>query len=114
MNMNNNFDCSLNDTSKLRNLIIENPELPLLFFCSENSWSGEWAYTQGEASDGDIECLTLYNDMWLNKDDCEEELRDDLIDSGEYDDLSDEEFDKVVKQKIEEIEFIKAIVVYIG
>ena len=63
--------CSLKDTTILRNLILENPELPLIIFCGEGVWNGEHPYNQVDASKGEIEELTLYGDMWLNKEDYE-------------------------------------------
>lgn len=108
------FNCSLNDTAELRNLILENPELPLLIFCGEESWHDEYPYEQADASSGEIKELTLYNNWGLDKDDYEDKLSDDLCDKEEYKDLSDEEYNKMIKQKIAETEFVKAIVIYVG
>ena len=46
-------------------------------------------------------------------DDYEEEIRYRMEYDYEYFNISDEEFDKIVKQKINETKFIKAIVVYV-
>lgn len=46
-------DCSLKDTKLLRELIPENPELPLIIFCGEDSCSGECVYQQADASRGE-------------------------------------------------------------
>lgn len=108
-------ECSLSDTSNLRKLILENPDLPLLIFCGEEAWSGDWAYEQAvSVSDGKILELTLYEHMWRTKDDYEEELANDLSDKEEYENLSDKEYEKVIKQKVSETEFVKAIVIYVG
>lgn len=61
--------CSLKDCTELRELIIRNPELPLLVFCGEESWNGEYAYSQAEYNDVRVEEVTLYNEYWLEKDD---------------------------------------------
>lgn len=111
---NTSLNCSLNDTTELRKLILENPDLPLLIFCGEDSWHDEYPYEQADASGGEIKELTLYNDWWLDKDDYEDKLSDDLCDKEEYKDLSDEEYNKMIKQKIAETEFVKAIVIYVG
>lgn len=110
----NKFECSLNDTTTLRNLILENPDLPLLIFCGEESWHDEYPYEQADASSGEIKTLTLYNDYWLDKDDYRDELSDDLCDEPEYKDLSDEEYEKMLDKKVEETEFVEAIVIYVG
>lgn len=105
--------CSLENCTELRKLIIENPELPLLIFWGEDVWDGEHQYTQGRCSEGEIKELTLYEDVWLDSEDYEEKLAEDLIDEfGDY--LSDEEYDKMIAKKVAETEFIKAIVVYVG
>ena len=109
---NTGFDYSLNDTTELRKLIIENPELPLLVFCGEDSWTDQWSYEQAQVNSVRIDELTLYGDLWLDKDDYEDRLRDDLCD--DYVDLSDEEYDKMIDKKVAATEFVKAIVVYVG
>lgn len=108
------LNCSLNDTTVLRNLILENPDLPLIIFCGEDSWHDEYPYEQADASSGGIAELTFYNGWWLEKDDYEDALSDDLCDKEEYKDLSDEEYDKMIKQKVAETEFVKAIVIFVG
>lgn len=108
--------CSLKDTTILRNLILENPELPLIIFCGEEAWNGEYRYCQADASKGEIEELTLYGDKWLNKEDYEDELYDDLyIDNKEQcKTMTDEEYAKMIDKKVAETEFVKAIVLWIG
>lgn len=111
--MTNKNDCSLADTKKLRDLIIENPTLPLLIFASEESWSGEFDTEQAGVSSCCIEELTTYNDRWLDKDDFMGKLEDDCCDLEEYKNLSDEDFYKKLDEIIAEKEFVKAIVVYV-
>ena len=111
---NKQFHCSLNDTSNLRNLILENPDLPLIIFCGEESWDGNLSYTQADASKGEIQTLTLYEDVWVDEDDYREKLADDLCNEEEYKDLSDEEYYQMIDHKVAETPFCKAIVIYIG
>lgn len=111
---NDSFAFSLEDTTTLRNLILENPNLPLLVFAGEEAWSGEYAYEQVDARTHGVQELTLYKNRWIDKDNYEEELRDDLSYNEEYKKLSDEEFDEMIKQTVEETEFCQAIVVYVG
>lgn len=111
---NTKFDCSINDTTVLRNLILENPDLPVLIFCGEDAWNGDYGYTQAYASKGEIEYLTLYGDRWMDEDEYREELSDDLCDDEQYKDLSDDEYDAMIEQKVAETEFIKAIVIWVG
>lgn len=111
---NKSFDCSLKDTSSLKQLILENPDLPLIIFAGEDAWQGDWPYNQVDARNHGVQELTLYNDCWMDRDEYEEELSDDLCDEEEYKNLSDEEWDEMIKQKVAETEFYKAIVIYVG
>ena len=111
---NTSLNFSLNDTTKLRKLILENPDLPLLIFCGEDSWHDEYPYEQADASSGEVKELTLYEDWWMDKDDYENRLSDDLCDKEEYKDMSDEEYNKMIQEKIAKTEFVKAIVIYVG
>lgn len=106
--------CSLRDTTKLKELILENPDLPLLIFAGEDAWQGEYCYNQVDARIYGVEEITLYADRWMYKDEYEEELSDALCDEEEYKNISDEEWDKMIQQKVAETEFVKAIIVYVG
>lgn len=111
---NDSFDFSLKDTTMLRKAILENPDLPLLIFAGEEAWQGEWGYNQADARTHGVQELTLFADRWMDRDEYEEVLSDALCDKEEYKDLSDEEWDKMIQQKIAETEFCQAIVVYVG
>ena len=111
---NTNLPCSLDDTTELRKLIVENPDLPLVVFCSEECNSGNWSYEWNEYVRASVQTLTLYKDLWQDKDDYYDRLVDDLCDEEEYKDLSDEDYFKMIDQKIAETEFVKAIVIYVG
>lgn len=106
--------CSLNDTTSLRNLILENPDLPLTIFCGEDAWHDEYAYEMAYASSGSIQELTFYNGYWIEREEYEERLSNDLSDKKEYVKLSDEEYRCMISQKIAETEFVKSIVIYVG
>ena len=109
---------SLKDTSNLRQLIIENPDLPLIIFCGEESWDGEHSYCSASASKGSIQELTLYDDgydsIWMEKEDYAERLSYELSDMEEYENMSNKEYDKMIADKVAEAEFVKAIVIYVG
>ena len=115
---NTKLPVSLEDTTELRKLIIDNPDLPLIIFCGEESWDGEHVYNSASASKGSIQELTLYDDgydsIWMEKEDYAEKLADDLYDDEEYKDMTDEEYDKMIDQKVKETEFVRAIVIYVG
>ena len=108
------FDLSLNDTSNLRNLIIENPELPLIIFAGDEAWSGDASYTMADISSGSVELITLHDDCWFDEDDFREHLIDAMCDEEWARNLTDEEFYAIVDEEIDKTEFIKVIVVYVG
>ena len=99
---------------RLRKLIVENPEMPLLCFVSEDAHTGEYPYEQAEIYDCKVKRLTLYNDYWLDEDDYAERLANDLNDMEEYEDLTNEEFCALVDEKVKNAEYVEAIVFYVG
>ena len=102
------------DCKELKELIISNPEAPLLIFVGEEAWSGEYSYESVDGGYADLKEITLYGDQWLDKDDFEDVLRDDIANDEQYENLSDEEFDAEVAKIVEETAFVKAIVIYVG
>lgn len=111
---NSSFNFSMNASEELRTLIVENPDLPLLCFAGEDAWRGNFSYEQADIYGCAVKTLTLYGDYWCDEDDYKEELVDDMADVEEYKNLSDEAFYKIIDEKIEKTEFVKAIVFYVG
>ena len=115
---NTKLPVSLQDTSNLRQLIIDNPDLPLIIFCGEESWDGEHSYSSASASKGSIRELTLYEDVydavWMDKEDYAEKLADNLCDDEEYKDMTDEEYNNMIDDMVARTEFVRAIVIYVG
>lgn len=105
------LECSLSDTTELKKLILENQDLPLLIFCGEYCNNGYYGYMQADVNSVSVQELTLYGELWLEKEDYEDMLSNDLCDEEEYENLSDKEYVEMIKQKVSETEFIKAIVV---
>lgn len=102
------------DCKDLKELIISNPEAPLLIFAGEEAWTGDWYYNSVDAGYASLRLITLYGKEWLYEDDFEDVLRDDMADDERYENLSDEEFDKEFAKIKAETAFIKAIVIYVG
>ena len=101
---------SLDSTTELKKLIVENPDLPLLIFVGEEGYCGEYAYNAADAHGIKIKEVTIHQDMYIDKDDFEDELLDTL--SDEYE--TEEELKTAAKKIMNETEFVKAIVVYVG
>ena len=108
------IETSLKDTRELRQLIIDNPDLPLIIFAGEESWHDFSSYEMTYAHGIGIEELTSYKDMYLTKEDFEDMLIDDLSYDDNYKDLSDDAFDKIVDDMVSKAEFTRCIVIYVG
>ncbi len=110
----------ITQSDELKKLIIENPELPLVVMvdyevCADAS-SRWWFAPDIRFEVGDfLDCEQEVNDerIYDDKDIFEEELTDSLADSGDYDDISDEEFDRIVAEKLKEYEPYWKKVIYI-
>lgn len=103
------------DCKKLKELIISNPDAPLLIFVGGEAWSGDVCCESVAAGDSVIKEITIYDDnQWLYKDEYEETIRDDMADDEDYDNLSSDEFDAEVEKIIAETAFVKAIIIYVG
>lgn len=102
------------DCKELKELIISNPEAPLLIFAGEEANSGEYSYESVDAGYASLRRITLYGEEWADEDDFEDKLRDDMAYDERYENLSDEEFDKEFAKIKAETAFIKAIVIYVG
>ena len=102
------------DCKDLKELIISNPEAPLLIFAGEEAWLGDWGYNSVDTGYASLRRITLYGEEWVDEDDFEDKLRDDMAYDERYENLSDEEFDKEVAKIKAETAFIGAIVIYVG
>ena len=102
------------DCKSLKEMILANPDAPLLIFVGDEANSGEYQYESCDSGYADIKEITLYEDQWIDCDDYREQLEYDLADEEEYSSLSDEEFEKKIDEIVEETAFIRAIVIYVG
>lgn len=102
------------DCKDLKELIISNPEVPLLIFAGEEAWSGNYGYESVDCGYASLKEITLYGDQWLDRDDFKDVLRDDMAYDERFENLSDKEFDAEVAKIEAETAFIKAIVIYVG
>ena len=108
-----NFTTSIKNTMKLKRLINNHPELPLLIFhcCDDFDWTTSNYMQVGKVTACKIDKVTELNDTYVSIDDYEEELR------YRYEDeclnMSDKEFDEFIEKNLNDTKFIKAIVVYV-
>lgn len=95
----------IKQSDKLKQLISEYPDYPIVVLCDSDIFSGDnmWVYaTELSFTIGEIlDCSQEINDekVYSDRQEFEEDLTDILSDSENYDDLTDEEFDNLVKTK---------------
>lgn len=98
-------------TDKLKKLIAEHPDLPIVVIVNAevvadddyNWWyAPDISFSLGEI----LDCEQDVNDMkvYTDRDDFEEDLAYILGDSGDYDETTDEEFDKIVQEELKKYE----------
>lgn len=94
----------LHSADELRQLIRENPTLPLIVFAGEEANSGDYSYmscSYVKAYKGEfLDCTQTINDCmcFTDRDEFKEAIEDSLTDR----DCTDEEFDALVKKEIAE------------
>lgn len=108
-----NYPYSMPDTKELRQLILENPDLPVVIMVNEDTWHGEYS-TEVLHPDSvwvGIQEMACYNNRWCD----DEELVDCIVDDVEgesfVEELTDEEFDEVVDKIKKKYPLQKVIVV---
>lgn len=100
------------DNKELKRLILENPELPLLCFATEEANHGEWSTELASCRCHKGVVLDATNECWLPRDDrvytdesdLEEDIQYCLSCEEEYESLSDDEFDNAVAEKMKALE----------
>ncbi len=102
----------LTDNKELKNLILENLDLPLLVFATEDANSGEWSSELASCRCHKGVVLDATKDCWLPRDDrvytdesdLEDDIRDALYNEDEYESMSDAEFDSMIIEKMKILE----------
>lgn len=107
-----------NSTEELRKLIIENPDLPLIVFAGESANTGDYSSTSCSDVRAYIgEILGCENDVCDHICDDRIEFEERLVDKldEEYPKLSSEEFDDLLKKRLNEYEpyWEKCIILYV-
>jgi len=107
-------------SDELKRLIAENPDLPLVVMvnyevCADAEYTWWFAPTLTFEVGDLLDCEQSVNEERLYDDigDFEEDLANYLVDSRKYDDLTDDEFDKVVAEELKKYEPYWKKVIYI-
>lgn len=112
----------LNECKELKKLITENPDLPLMFFAEDTGYDNAYVYMSCslvKAEKGEVlDCYQDINDekLFASRDEFEEEVEYALAWMDGTKDLSDKEFDELVKSEIAKYDdkWKDCIIVYVG
>lgn len=100
---------------ELLRLIVENPSLPVVpMVSSEVVSDNDYAYWLGSFSSSTVDEYVCLNERFYTRDN-QDEIEDDFSDylCDDYPDMPDEEFYKMIHEKVEALPWTKAIIVYI-
>lgn len=98
----------LHSADELKQLIVENSDLPILVFAGDNANIGDYSYTSCsyiKAYKGEfLDCAQTVNDCmcYTDRDDFEEDVANVLAGEERYRDLSDDEFNALVERTVNE------------
>lgn len=105
------LDMFIKQTDELKSLIAEHPDYPIVVLCSNEVCADDgyrWWYAPclsfgiGEILDCEPD---INNEMiYVDRDDFEEDIQNRLADDERYENLSDKEFDNIVKAELEKYE----------
>lgn len=114
------LELSLDNTQELRQIIIDNPDLPLLIFAGDEAYTGEYTYNMAFVKSFAIEEFCFADDIYYIKKDYRDKIDKEYSDKFfnnpdcEFAAMSTDEFEKAIDKKVAEAKFVKAIVVYVG
>ena len=106
----------VDEYKELKQLIIENPDLPLIFFATDEANSGEYSSELADARAHKgivLNCTGIQEDhIYTDEDDLESDISDMLFDEHGHD-WSDEEYEAAITEKMKEYEpyWVNAIII---
>lgn len=99
----------LDQYKELRDIVAENPELPIMFMASEDCSNPDYGYTLAQAK-AKIETVAFTEEQIYTD---EDELKGDLSDGifSDNPEISEEDLEKEIQMEMDTIEWTKAIVI---
>jgi len=98
----------LHSADELKQLIVENPDLPIVVFAGENANIGDYSYmscSHVSVKKGEfLDCEQQIDDCkcYTDRDDFEEDVADVLAGEEQYRDLPYDEFNSIVERTVNE------------
>lgn len=104
----------------IRNLILENPDLPLIFFVSEEANNGDYYYMTATNVHACVDSILIGNKyaedcILFDNEELEDKISDAICDDQPYCDMDNEEFNKIVSEiaALYQNDWINVIAVYV-
>ena len=98
-------------------LVAENPELPIKVFINGECGEDDNCWFVGEIYDCKVTEITEYKYRYYERDDFDwlkEIISDEVCDEPEYVNLTDEEFDKKIEEKVEWLDWERVILLKVS
>lgn len=98
-------------------LVAENPEFPIKVFINGECGDDDNCWYVGEIHDCKVTEITEYGDKCYERDDFDwlkEIISNEVYDAPEYVNLTDEEFDKKMEEKVEFLGWERVILLKVG
>ena len=98
-------------------LVAENPELPIKVFINGECGDDDNCWYVGEIHDCKVTEITEYGDKCYERDDFDwlkDIISNEFYDDPEYVNLTDEEFDKKMEEKVEWLGWERVILLKVG
>ncbi|MEL7661553.1 hypothetical protein [Acetobacterium wieringae] len=101
----------LDQYKELREIVAENPELPIMFMASEECSNPDYSYVMAKA-EARVETLAFTEErIYTDEDDLREDIEGGIwVDNP---DISEEDLKKETEMEMKAVEWTKAIVIYI-
>ena len=100
-----------NDLLKILN---QNPKLPLVFMVQSDEL-GDYSYMLMKNYHSEIETVYIDDEkVYIGEDDAIENLSDYYSDVEEYKNLSDDGYDIIIRNKVNDLEHYEAIVIWVS
>lgn len=97
-------------------LVAENPELPIKVFVDGDCYEDE-EWVVGKVYSATVTEIAVYDDKVYERDDIDsvkEAMSNDACDLEEYENLTDEEFDKAIEEKVERLGWERVILLKVS
>ena len=107
------YPYSIPDTKELRQMILDNPDLPVVIMVNEDTWHGEYS-TEVLHPDRvwvGIQEMACYNNRWCDEEELVNLITDDIDSVPGADELDDDVFESLVEKVKKKYPLQKVIVI---